>query len=42
VIDAGERSLAIAAEQIARPPTELCRSGGPSVVEETAAVVNET
>jgi hypothetical protein len=41
VIDAGERPLPIAAEQIERPPAERDRVCGPSTVEETAAVVDE-
>ena len=40
-IDAGERFGTVAAEQIERPPTEPRRTGGPAVVEEPSAVVDE-
>jgi hypothetical protein len=41
VIDAGERPLPIAAEQIKRAPAESRRTLSPSTVEKTATVVNE-
>jgi hypothetical protein len=41
MVDAGERSLAVATEQIKRSPTEHCGALGPTAVEKPTAVVNE-
>jgi hypothetical protein len=41
MIDACEWPLSIAAEQIKRPPAKIRGFGGPTAVEETAAVIKE-